>query len=162
VAVSTFAVTPEMVRNSFFPHVASFSTTTRPNLVTVEREVSWAAADLDARLQAKSVSAASITDTTSAAYFWCQQTIALGVAIALVGVMSGTNPELVKSWTANLEARLTKLETQGVSALGPGASASGGSEALGPTDHISELGLDVGDTLLASSVAPVLRRDDLL
>lgn len=160
--VPTFAVTAEMVRTSFFPHLLPFSTTTNPTSAAVTREINWAAADLEGRLLAKSVTASAITDATSAAYYWCQYTIALTVAVSLIGVMSGADPELAKRWAETLGKRIEALETQGVTAIGSGATASGGSEALGPTDHISELDLDVGDTALASSVEPYLRRDDLL
>lgn len=160
--VSTFAVTSEMVRTSFFPHLLPFSTTTNPTSTAVTREISWAAAHLSAALDAKSITDSSITDATSAAYYWCQYTIALSVAVALIGVMSGADPALAQRWAETLATRFKALETQGAAALGPGVTAGGSSEALGPTDHISELGLDVGDTSLASSVAPVLRRDDLL
>lgn len=161
-SVSTFGVTAEMVRASFFPHLDAFGTATSPTATTVAREINWCAAELNGRLKTKDITPSAIADTASAAYYWCQQTVALMVAVALLRVMSGADPDVAKAWMALRDDRLTKLEQQGVAALGDGASTTGSSEALGPTDHISELGLDVGDADDASDVIPALRRGDML
>lgn len=162
VAPNTFGVTAEMVRADFLPHSTTLSATTVPTASAVARSISQSAGYLQSLLDDKNVDTASISDSTCAAYLWCQAFIELRVAVRLIRTMSGQDPELTRAWVDELAALEHCIETQGVAALGPGASASGTSEAMGPTDHISEYSLDVGDTSMASSVEPYLRRDDLL
>ena len=150
-----------MVMASFFPHLSSLSGTTAPTLAAATREVNWTAGELSGRLQTKNIDATGITDATSAAYYWCQQTLCLMTAIALLRMVTGADPDVAKAWMHLRDDRLDALEKQGIAALGYGAVASGTSEALGPTDWISELGVDVGDASEASGAIPVLRRDDM-
>jgi hypothetical protein len=162
VALATFGVTAEIVRADFVPHLSAFSATTAPSSSAVARAINHGAARLAGLLDDRQVDTSAITDSSSAAYFYCQRYIELWVAVHLLRVMTGTNPETVQAWQTELDAMEKAIDTQGVGALGPGASQSGTSEALGPTDWISEGGITTADTSEWSGVDPVLRRDDQL
>lgn len=159
--VQTFGVTYSTVKAHFFPQHQGFSANTTPSSTTVTEEILWVASDLDAKLRAKAVDPASIV-ASSAAYYWCAQTIALKVAAKISRSVSGADPAIAKAWQTDHEARLKQLKNEGVSTLGDGAVATGGANPGGPTDHISTLGLDIGDTSLASDVIPPLRKSDEL
>ena len=161
-SVSTFGVTADLVRRHFFPSFQPWGVDTSPSSVTVGEEVTWAASDLDGQLRTKGVDPSSITDATSAAYTWCAKTLALMVACAVVRAMTGTDPKLAVGLQKQLDERLARLLKLGVDALGQGASDSGASPAQGPLSHITQLGLSVGDTGLASTAAPIFRKDDFL
>jgi hypothetical protein len=160
--IQTFAVDADSIRRHYFPHLDSFSASTSPTLATVTERITRAAARLSGQLYMRNVDPTTIVDTTSPAWAWCQETLSLIVAIRLAQVVSGANSEAVKAWQADLTERFHVLSDSGEAALGGGADAFGLSESAGPTDFISELSLDVGDTSLASDVSPVLRRSDLL
>jgi hypothetical protein len=160
--ISTFEVDPDRVRDDYFPHItAGFTADSPPTEETVTRWVTEAGAELEGRLLQKSINTEDITDADSSEYVWCAQTLTLMVAIRAARVMTGQSPEVVKAWQAELEARWEALSTDGEIALGMDTSGSD-SEPEGPTDFISELGLDVGDTADASDVIPALRRSDEL
>lgn len=161
-ALATFGVTAEIVRADFVPHLSAFSTATAPSSSAVARAINHGAARLAGLLDDRQVDTSSITDSSSAAYFYCQRYIELWVAVHLLRVMTGMNPETVQAWQSELDAMEKAIDTQGVGALGPGASQSGTSEALGPTDWISEGNISTASTTEWSGVDPVLRRDDEL
>lgn len=159
--IQTFGVTYTTVKNHFFPQHQGFSTNTTPSSTTVTEDITWAAADLDGKLRQRDIDPGSIT-TNSAAYYWCAQTLALMVAAKVARSVTGSDPKVAQAWKGELVDRLKALSDQGVAALGDGATATGPSQALGPTDHIDELSLDVGDTSLASDATPIFRQKDLL
>jgi hypothetical protein len=160
-APNTFGVTAETVRSTYLPHSQPLSTTTVPTLASVTRQILQSAGYLQGLLDDRSVDTNSITDATSAAYLWCQSYIELRVAVRLIRTMSGLDPAVTQAWVDELDTMEKAVDTQGVGALGPGATQNdGGVEALGPFDHISVYGIDTGDETLISDVVPQLRRSD--
>lgn len=160
-SITTFDVDREMIREDFFKQNAEFSADSIPSADSVDRFVDQEAAELEAKLLQESITASSITDDESAAFLWCQRTLSLLVAIRVMEAMAQQDTTLLKVWRDRLDARFKALDEKGYLALGGGVSAPT-SQPNGPTHHIDTYGLDVGDTSLASSVAPVLRRDDQL
>lgn len=161
-SVNIFGVTPEMVRADFASHLGTITASSAPSLSSVTRAVNQAGARLAGLLDDKQVDTSEITDSSSAAYLYCQRYVELWVAVHALRNMSGANSELIEAWRKELESVETAIDKQGAAALGPGATQSGTSEALGPTDWISEGNIDVGSTSEWSGVIPNLRRDDAL
>ena len=161
-ALNTFGVTPDRIRRHYFPHIDAFSANSSPTLVTVTERIDSAAARLAGQLLLKNIDPDSGITAGSYAYTWCAETVCIIAAIRLTETMTGQAPAVVESWRKDLEERFELLSKNGETALGGGADAFGTSESAGPTDFISELSLDVGDTSLASDVTPHLRRSDQL
>lgn len=162
-AIVTFDVEPTHVHDDFFPQTTDYTANTAPSLTTVERWIQQEAALLAGKLALKSISAEGVFERgdEDTAFVWCAYTITLAVAVRVARVVTGLDPDIAKAWAADLKQRYADLDDSGELALGFDSSGSA-SEPEGPTDHISELDLDVGDTSEASSVAPALRRDDTL
>lgn len=161
-AVATFGITPETVRADFVPHIGTFTTSSVPSTSSVSRAILQAGARLAGLLDDRQVDTSSITDASSAAYIYCGRYIELWVAAHLLRAMPGANQELTKSWQEELASIEKAIDTQGAGALGPGATQTGTSEALGPADWISEGSLSVDSYDDWSGVEAVLRRDDQL
>ena len=161
-APSSFGVTPDTVRQHFFPHINAFSANTAPSTSVATVKVQWAAARLDAALRQKLVSPASIADATSAAYLWCAETLSLDVAVRLARIMTGADPKVAQAWEGQLAARYLELTTRGAAALGDGAVSTGGSNSAGPSSHVTQYGLATDEAGDVSSVTARLRRDDEL
>lgn len=165
--IRTFGVTFTTVRQDQFPQWSGeFSATSNPTSTTVSRWINEAAAELAGVLRLKATTADAINtlgDTTEP-YVWCRQTITLGVAARVAKVISGGTPEVAKDLQDQFEKRLKRLEEKGVEVMGPGITVSDDTdEPQGPTSHIDELDLDVGeDDDNESELIPVLRRDDKL
>lgn len=161
-SINTFDVDPDRVRDDYFPHlVAGFTPDSPPTRETVERWCTEEAGELAGKLMQKSISPDDITDDESPEWVWCSRTVTLMVAIRALPVMVGQNPEVGRLWAEQLSARLKSLSELGEMALGMDTSGSD-SEPDGPTDFISEYGLDTGDSADASDVIPALRRSDEL
>lgn len=161
-AASTFGVTADAVRRHHFPAFDSFSTSSNPTAVTVGEVVSEEAARLAGWLALEEIDASAITDVNSSAYLQCARVLKLMTAAKLVGSMSGLDPELVKAWRAEINEWKKGLDEGGAAFLGDGATATGLSDADGPTTHISEYSLTQDSAELMSTVVPRLRRDDAL
>ena len=121
-----------------------------------------AAARLGGKLLLESIIAASITDSTSEAYLWCQETLELMVAIRVAEVATGSDNGLLAVWRAEVEARFKELDVGGAAALGEGATSSASSDPDGPTTHSSENSLTTDEATDMSTTVPRLRRDDQL
>ena len=161
-APQTFGITYDTVRRHFFPQISAWSPSTNPTQATVTEEVLWKAGDLDGALRTKNIDPTSVV-ASSAAYNWCAQTLALMVASKVGAVMAQADPAVLKRWQAELKGRLDNLREIGVSALGDGATASDTDDSPdGPTEHIDEYGLTIGDTSDMSTSEPIFRRDDVL
>lgn len=161
-AVNVFGLTAATIRAHKFPNSDDFSASSSPTAATVLEVLDEKAAELEGLLLVKSVSAATLTVATSAAYLWCRETLRLAVAIEAVQLMSGQDPAVAKAWQAKLDARLKRLDALGPAALGDNALNIDASLPNGPTSHVSDLALDTGDDADASDVIPALRRSDLL
>jgi hypothetical protein len=162
VALSTFGVTADSVRRHRFPHLDGFGASTAPSLSTVEEAVDRAAARLAGKLLLEAIDASAITDVTSAAYLWCQETLELMVAIRVAEAATHKDSELLRVWRTEVDARLKELDEGGADALGGGATTTSPSDPDGPTTHISQYSLTTDDSADMSTVVPRLRRDDLL
>lgn len=162
-SVTTFGVTAATVRSNRFPHLSgNFGTDTAPTSSAVGVFVNRAAARLEGKLLLESITASSITDSASAAFLWCQETLELMVAIRVAEVATGSDNGLLTVWRAEVEARFKELSVGGAAALGEGATSSASSDPDGPTSHISEYVLTVDESTDMSTTVPRLRRDDLL
>lgn len=162
-AVTTFGVTAATVRSNRFPHLAgSYGTDTAPSSTAVATFINRAAARLEGKLLLESITASAISDTASAAYYWCQETLELMVAIRIAEVATGSDNGLLQVWRNEVEARFKELDVGGVAALGAGATSTSSSDPDGPTSHVSEYSLEVDEADNMSTVVPRLRRDDLL
>lgn len=161
-SINTFEVDPTRVRDDFFPHVvADFTPDSSPTWETVDRYITEEAATLGGKLRLASISTDDISDSESSEWVWCSKVLSLMVAVRLVPVMTGLNPDVARLWAEQLASLLADLAENGELALGLDTSGSD-SDPKGPTDHISELSLDTGDDADASDVIPALRRSDML
>lgn len=160
--MNVFGVTYQTVRQDIVPWFDDFSAVSSPTSTALARWIDEEAADLSGKLLAEAIDMAEITDSATAAYLWCRKTLTLMVGARLIPIITSQYPEVAQKLAAELKARLEDLETNGATALGDESLSTSASDPDGPTDHIQELGLDVGDLTLASSVAPVLRKDDEL
>jgi hypothetical protein len=160
--INEFDVNVVQLRDDYFPHVtAGFTENSSPTAETVERYITEEAATLGGKLLLASISVDDIVDDESSEWVWCTKVLTLMVAIRTLQVMSGQNPAVAEAWEKRLAGMLADLSENGELALGLDSSGSD-SDPKGPTDHISELGLDIGDTADASDVIPSLRRSDAL
>lgn len=158
--VATFGVTAASVRSHHFPQWSAFSAETSPDSTTAGEMVTEAGADLAGVLTAAGVTPSSISDVASAAYSWCAYTVRLDAALRILRASTQASPDLEKTWQARLDARYAALKAAGAAALGDEALAP--VDPDGPSSHISELGLEVGNEAEeASSAYPLLRRDDV-
>jgi len=162
VSVNTFDVDAAMIRDDYYPMLGEFASDSQPTEETIERWVLQEAAGLEGKLRREEITASEITDDEDSAFLWCQKTLSLMVALRPGWPQAAAVPQSVRdAWAADLKQRLADLDADGHLALG-GSLPEPSSQPNGPTHHIDTYGLDVGDTSLASSVAPVLRRDDKL
>lgn len=160
-ALELFGVTVESVRRHHFPNADAWVESSRPSESTVEETIDEEAGRLAGALSKESVSVTG--DSTTAAYVSCRRQLRLMVAIVVSRDMTGVDPALARAWKTEVREWFEGLESEGnggVAFLGDGAVATSTTEPDGPTDHITDLGLDVGDTADASSVEPPFRRDD--
>lgn len=167
-SVSVFGLTPESVRAHMFSQWSQFSAQSSPTENIVEECIEEEAGELAGRLYAENIDAASIADDLdsnslhSAAWLWCARTLRLMVALAVLRRATQADPELAKSYRAELDARLKQIAEQGATALGNSSLASGTADPDGPTTHINTYGLTVDESTNMSSTVPRLRRDDAL
>lgn len=161
-SVSVFGVTHTTVRGQYFPAIGSFTANTNPTSTVVASIIDQKAASLEAALAQENISTASITDSASAPYLWCQETLSLMVAVRLLQIITGVDPEVAKSWREELKARLDLLDERGAIALGDVSLDTGNSPANGATTHISHFSLDLPESDDLSSLEPLFRKDDLL
>lgn len=160
-APSTFGVTAALVRRAYFPHLDEFSASSVPVALRVTEIIADAAADLEGKLSQEDLAASAITDSASAAYRWCANTLRLASAISALQEMASADPEVVKAWQARLNARYKDLADNGYLALGGGVSAPS-QQADGPSHHIDEYGLDIDETSdLSDATNPFRKSDDL-
>lgn len=162
--VSIFGVTHGSVRRHHFGQQTDFSATTSPTSTTVGEKIDAQAARLEGKLRLKGITASAITDTASAAYIWCADTLRLMTAISIQPVALGIDSDEAARWRADLKERLADLEERGADALGDGATADAtASEPEGPITHFTEnTGIDTGDDDDASDAEPPLRFGDEL
>lgn len=162
-SVSAFGVTAATVRSNRFPHLSgSFGTDTAPSAATVANFINQRAAYLEGKLLLEAIVASSISDSASAAYLWCQETLELMVAIRIAEVATGSDNGLLQVWRNEVASRFAELDEDGAAALGSGATSTSSSDPDGPTSHISENGLEVDQSADMSTTVPRLRRDDML
>jgi hypothetical protein len=159
-AITTFGVTPNSLRDHHFPR-AAFSAQSSPTATTVGSAIDSAAAELAGYLSSEGVTPSSITaGAYPAAFAWCAETVRLGAAYRTAQSGTATDPEVAKAWREEYQARLKRLEDYGASALGDAPAPAESSN--GPRTHIDHLGLDTGSELDASDAIPVFRRSDSL
>lgn len=164
VSVTTFGVVADDVRAEYFPHWSAFSATTKPTSTVVATFITEEGADLGGRLRLESITPSTVTSgSTPEAYAWCQKTLRLMVAIRVARASTAQNPDVVKAWKTELDERLEQLNRHGTVVLGDAVASDSTSPPEGPTTHITQYGLDVGDPNRdSSSVEPRLRRSDEL
>lgn len=157
-----FGVTYDSVRRHHFPVISNWDSTTSPTDTTVTEMIDAAAAKLAGKLLLKSITASEISDTATAAYAWCADTIRLEVATRIPPTVSGVDPDEYSRRRAQLKERYEDLDEHGAEALGGGASANAtDSEPEGPVTYLTENpSIDTGSDSDASSVVPVLRWGD--
>lgn len=160
--VTTFGVTPSTIRTNRFPHINDFDANMAPTATAVTGMIQRAAAQLEGKLALESISASAISDSASAAYLWCQETLELLVAIRVSEVATGMDRGLLQVWRDEVKQRWKDLDEGGAAALGSGATSTAASDPDGPTSHISENGLEVDAAADMSTTVPRLRRDDML
>lgn len=161
-SVTTFGVDAASVRSNYYPHLSPFGVNSVPTAVEVDAMVNRAAAKLEGKLLLESITASSITDATSAAYYWCQEAIELHVAIRISEIATGQDRGLAQKWDRELERKWKDLDVGGAAALGSGATSTASSDPDGPTSHVSEYSLTTDAAADMSTTVPRLRRDDQL
>lgn len=160
--IATFGVTAAIIQTDYFSQLGGFSTETNPSAVSIARYIQQKGAELGGKLRAESQVPATIElDSTTEAYLWCQETLCLQVALRIAQDMMQSPPPLAKAWQEQLDARFTALASNAVGTLGDGA-ATPTEEPDGPTTHIDDLSLDMGDAADSSNVIPPFRKSDLL
>lgn len=162
-SIATFGVTADSVRAHHFPHLSPFSSSTSPTSTTVAEKLDVEAARLAGALLGEAIPTSAIVPGTPE-YAACQGILRLMVARSCLEAMTGANPELAKRWDGQIEEWFSDLDELGPTFLGnDDLGTLEASDADGPTDHIGELGLEVGtDTTDASDAIMPLRKDDLL
>lgn len=158
---STFAVTHVDVRDQYFPNGDPFSGNSVPTADAVTKIILGRAALLEGKLAAEDVAASSITVATSSAYLWCADTIRLAAAIKVMQGMTSQDPDVLKSWAAELRERFDDLAASGYLALGDGVTAPA-EQADGPNHHIDEFNLEVRNTADIPDLTEMPSRDDEL
>ena len=159
-ASSLFGVDAESVRRHHFANFEAFSTASRPSATTVAEAIEEEAAHMAGALALELVDASSITPASSA-HNTCRRILRLQVAARLARDIPGVDSALAQSWDGQVQRWYQQLDEGGVSFLGDGATASGNSDADGPTWHGSVYGLEL-DTAdeMSSPVTDKLRMDD--
>jgi hypothetical protein len=160
VSVYIFGVTYTTVHDHYFPSRTDFSGSTKPTSTVVADMVNAAGADLTGRLTAAGVSAAGLTSSTAAYYYWCADYVRLATAIRVMEAMAGAGavPEF---WRNELNLKRYDLSTNGAAALGDATAPSDGGGA-GPRSHVTAHSLDTGDEADISDAVPRFRRSDQL
>ncbi len=159
-ALTLFGVTADKIRLHFFPQNDEFSTETTPTAVTVGEFIDQEAGRLAGALLIKGIDAADVV-SPSPAFYSCAAQLELMVALRTLGVMTGQNPDLAKSWQVQVDNWFSRLAKDGYLILGD-ASLEPASNPDGPTTHLTWYALDTGDADDASDAIPRLRRDDVL
>lgn len=156
--MSTFGVTVASVRAHHFPQWAAFSAESSPDATTAQEMLDEAGADLVGALVRAGVATSDVAAGT-AGYRWAAYTVRLAAALRILRASTQSDAKVEAVWGKALDTRLKLLID--------GGSATLGNEALspvdpdGPSSHITELSLDVGDESRDTSAAiHVLRRDD--
>lgn len=157
-ALELYGVTVESVRAHHFPQADAWTAGSRPSEATVAETIDEQAGRLAGALSVESVSVTGLA--TSAAYVSCRAQLRLMVAIVICRDMTGVDPALSRAWKLEVREWFEGLDESNVAFLGDGAVITSVNEPDGPTDFISNLNLDIGDTADASDVIPVLRRSD--
>lgn len=157
-----FSLTAEQVRAHMFPRWPVFSARSSPTDTIVGEIIIEQAGELTGKLYAENITAASITDSNTAAFQWCVRTLKLMCALAILRASTMQDPELAKAYAAELKQRLDNLAAQGGTALGDDSLNTATSDPDGPTTHISQFGLTTDDADDMSTTVPRLRRDDAL
>lgn len=160
-ALSIFGLTVEKVRAHHFPQADAWTASSRPTEATVTETIDEEAALMAGKLALELVSASSIT-VDSDAYKLCRKVLRMQVASVVAKDMLGLNPAIAKAWDSVVAKFYEDLDEGGASFLGSGATASGNSDADGPTSHVSVYALETLDAADMSSAAPPLRMDDSL
>lgn len=159
-ASSLFGLDAESVRRHHFPNFDAFSAGGRPSLATVSEAIEEEAAHMAGALALELVDASAIAPASSA-HNTCRRILRMQVAARLARDIPGIDSELARAWDAQVQRWYEQLDEGGVSFLGDGATATGNSDADGPTSHLSVYGLE-GDTAEAMSnpINDKLRMDD--
>lgn len=160
-SLTLFGTTAAVLRSRYFPQIDAFSVLSSPTAVVVGDIINACAATLDGKLRQEDITPAAITDTTSAAYYWCAETILLASAIKVMQASTHQDPKVLEAWRDELKERYADLAKSGAAALGDGVSLPA-TEVDGPLTHIDEHSLDVADETLMSTAEPVFRKDDEL
>lgn len=160
-ASSSFGIDAESVRRHHFPNADAFSASSRPSAATVAEVIEEEAASMAGALALELVVASDITPASSA-YNACRKTLRMQVAAKLVRLMSGVDSALAQAWDAEVARWYEQLDEGGASFLGDGATATGNSDADGPTSHVSVYGLTTATADELSSPVPFLKMDDEL
>ncbi len=162
--VQVFGVTHATVRAHCFPRLDAFSATTSPTSTTVTEKISVAAARIYAALTAEEIDAATVyaLGSSDASYIICADIIRKLTALSLR--IPCDDPAVPDGWQKEVDAFFAMLAENPAAALANDdlSSSSSDSDPDGPTHHIDEYGIDIGDTADASSAEPVLRKDDEL
>jgi hypothetical protein len=162
--VPNYGVTASSVRKHHFPNGADFSDTSNPTVTTVTEKIEDAAGELTGRLLKEDISAATIDagGATYAPYLILRKTLRKMVAVE-VGPAMNEDSKRIDRWARELKVFFDQLEEDAATALGDDTLTSGSSEASGPTTHIDQYNLDVGDpTTDASDAIPPFRKSDEL
>lgn len=159
-APSIFGVTHDTVRKHHFPQWSAFTTGSNPSADTITEKILECAGELEAKLLQEDITASAITDSTSAAYLWCQKTLKLMAALEILTIATQAVPPISSQWQGWLDKRWENLADNSNLALGGGVAAPA-TQPDGPTHHIAQLLIDVGEPALdASPAIPPFRQSD--
>jgi hypothetical protein len=150
------------VQKHNFPRLNTFSATTSPTSTVVSTKIDVAASRLAAALVAEEIDPDTINDLGSSdvSYVICADVIRKLTALSLR--IPCDDPSVPEAWQKEVDAFFAMLAENPAAALANADLSSSDSDPDGPTHHIDEYGIDIGDTADASSAEPDLRRDDEL
>lgn len=157
-AITTFAVTASLLRDTHFPHLGAFSALSIPAVDVVTSIIERKAARLAGRLNKEGLTAAALV-AGSAPYLIAQDLLLLESALDVAQRMPGFSAEALKALQGELASRYKELDEDSWQALGAGQPAE---LPDGPDHHIDSHQLGLEDERDISPVADKLRASDLL
>jgi uncharacterized protein YbjT (DUF2867 family) len=161
-AVEVFGVTATTLRQHCFPRLSNFSALSSPTSTIVGEKISVAAAQMYAALAREEIDGDTVyaLGSSDVSYIICADIIRKAAALSLR--IPSDDPTAAEGWQKEVAAFYALLAEDPAAALANADLSTAESDADGPTHHIDEYGIDIGDTDDASSAEPDLRRDDEL
>lgn len=157
-----FGVDAGAVRRHHFGQWADFSEVSVPTATTVAEMIDDCAGEFAGHLIKEEIDPNTIVAGT-APYVTCRNVLRKMVAARIMADATNQDSTLLAKWQKELDAFFERLDTDGSIALGDPDLSAASSEPDGPTTHLDEYDIDIGDPLTdASDAITPFRKDDCL